>query len=124
MGTDRASTEKGGGRGGGRGRGREGKRRGRCFTVTVLETGKNWMSHRMRRSQKITTNCQLVWGQEEQFSEKPRETRLNPSAWRGVQARTAEMNQPSRIQNELERVNFFSSKPLRQQLLWGNNYIW
>jgi hypothetical protein len=32
---------------------------------------------------------------------------------RGVWARTAELNQPARVQKELEKVSLFSSKPPR-----------
>jgi hypothetical protein len=63
---------------------------------------------------------ELVWGQAEKFSEKLREVRLNLSAWRVVWARTAELNQPARVQKELERTSLFSSKPLRWQLYQAN----
>ena len=53
----------------------------------------------------------------EQFSQKPREARLNQSAWRGVGASTAELNEPARVQKELGRVSLFNSKSQRQKTL-------
>jgi hypothetical protein len=38
--------------------------------------------------------------------EMPREGRLNHLSWRGVCARTAELNQQARDQKELGRVSF------------------
>ena len=62
-----------------------------CSSVQAPRSSWN---QRIKRNQKIRTNCQSsVWGQAEQFSEKLREARLNQSAWRGVWARTAELNQ-------------------------------
>ena len=94
------------------------------FIRAVLQrliAGKYRMSQRIRGSQKIRTDFQrTVWGQAEQFSEKPREARLNQSAWRVVWARTAELNQPARVQKDLERVSLFSSKSLRWQLSLAN----
>lgn len=39
-----------------------------------------------------------------------REANVNQSAWRGVCTRIAELNQPVRVQKELEKVTFFGSK--------------
>jgi hypothetical protein len=50
------------------------------------------------------------------ISEKLRETCLSQSAWRGVRARRAELNKPTRIQKELESVNLSSIKPLKRQI--------
>jgi hypothetical protein len=60
----------------------------------------------------------------EQFSQKQREGNFNQSAWRGVWARTSELNQPTRVQKEVERVSLFSSKPLIQQLHLVNERDW
>jgi hypothetical protein len=66
---------------------------------------------------------EVVWGQSDQFSEKPREARLNQPAWRGVWTRTAEVNQMARVQKELDRVSLFRSKPPRWQLLPQTRWV-
>jgi len=43
-------------------------------------------------------------------SEAERSQFESVSAWRGVWARIAELNQPARVQKELERLSFFNSK--------------
>jgi hypothetical protein len=40
-------------------------------------------------------------------------SQFESSAWRGIWARMAELNQPARVQKELERVGLFSSKSPR-----------
>lgn len=42
-----------------------------------------------------------------------REDSLSQSAWRGACARTAELNQTTRVQKELGRVRLFSNKSQR-----------
>ena len=60
--------------------------------------------------------AELVWVQRNSVSiwEKPVWISQLGECW----ARTAQFNQPARVQKELERVSLFSSK------LWGENYIW
>lgn len=48
--------------------------------------------------------------QAEWFSQKLREANLSQSAWGGVWPRTAELNQPARVQKERERMSLFHSK--------------
>jgi hypothetical protein len=58
-------------------------------------------------------------------NEELRQARLNQSVWRGVWARTADLNQAVRVLKELERVNLSHSKPLRLQLhLTNKRYIY
>jgi hypothetical protein len=45
--------------------------------------------------------------------QKLRKVSLNQLAWRGVWARTVELNHSARIQKELERVSLFRSKSQR-----------
>lgn len=52
---------------------------------------------------------------------KLREARLNEFTWRGTWGRRAELWLLAGVQKELERVNFFSSKPPRWQLHQVNN---
>lgn len=60
----------------------------------------------------------LIWAQEEQFrGGRERKARLDQSVWRGVRARAAELNQPARIQKELEDVSLFSRKSQRLKTL-------
>jgi hypothetical protein len=49
---------------------------------------------------------------------------VNQSAWRGVWFRTAELNQPARVERA-EQMRLFNSKPLKQQLYLANKrYIY
>jgi hypothetical protein len=48
--------------------------------------------------------------QREQFSRKLREAGFHQSAWRRVWFRTAELNQPARVQKEPDRLSSLSSK--------------
>jgi hypothetical protein len=61
-----------------------------------LDTGEDRESPRMRRRQKITTDCQSKSEAKQNNSGRNlREARLNQSGWRGVGARKAELNQPA-----------------------------
>ena len=48
---------------------------------------------------------------------------MNQSVWRGVGARTAELNQPARVQKELERVSLFSSKSQKLKTFYANKIV-
>ena len=54
------------------------------------------------------------------FSQKQREANLNESAWRGVWDRTVELNQPARVQKELERMSLFSETCVIEILTYEN----
>lgn len=97
------------------------------FTGRVLETG--WRENKLdtgedrwargreraRRLEHITRVSLRLPSKAK--SQKLREARLNQSAWRGVWTRTAELNQPTRVQKELERVSLFSIKSRRLKTL-------
>ena len=74
-----------------------------CLRENKLDPGEDRTDQRMKTSQKTP-----IWGEAEPFSKKLREARLNQAAWRGVWARTAELNQPARAQRELEGVNHWA----------------
>ena len=69
-----------------------------------------------------SVQCSLVHGIQRQFSKQRNSVRrwekpvwiseLGKEFW----DRTAELNQPARVQKELEKVSFFSSKPSRLRL--------
>ena len=67
----------------------------------------------MRRSQILEYISKISVRPSRAIQEKQREARLNQSAWRGVGARTAELNQPARDEKEKERVSLFGSKSQR-----------
>jgi hypothetical protein len=50
------------------------------YRESKLDTSEDRPIQKMRRIQKIRTNCQLVWGQKEQLSQKPKEAGSNQSA--------------------------------------------
>lgn len=90
-----------------------------CLSAEAVETRK-WGGRRLEELARISIRYSRG------FSEKLRESRLNPSAWRVVWARRAEMYQPSRIQDDLERVSLFSSLPrllLIQQMYQVNKKL-
>jgi len=52
------------------------------------------------------------------IQEKPRGARLNQSAWKGIGAKTAELNQPARVQEELQR-----GKIIQQEVSEAKNIL-
>jgi hypothetical protein len=87
-----------------------------------VKTGKARESEGARRLEQI---ARLSLPQSKVTQSETKNASLNQLTWREVYNRTAELNQPPRVQKELENMSLFSTKPLRQQLhLVNKSYIY